>query len=198
MTAIATASGRIYDYLNPDPGQILLGDIAMGLASAPRYAGQTERTYSVLMHSLLVAELAPPEHRLHALLHDAPEAYHCDVTSPDKQAMRQIARADGRMWSDYDIIELRSWKAICTHFGIPQEIPDAVHQADQLAMLVEAPVLQPKGWACSVWDFARAGAEIARDHTHRLRRLMAEGESQCAATYLMAVTDELVKLRQAA
>ena len=85
MTAIATRSGRVIDFLKPDPAQIHLQDIADGLSKAPRYAGHTEKPWNVLQHSLLVAHLVSPGNRLHALLHDAPEAYLCDVPSPARR-----------------------------------------------------------------------------------------------------------------
>lgn len=154
MTAIATVTGRVIDFLNPDPEQLSLDDIARGLSRAPRYAGQTEKSFTVIQHSLLVAHLAPPEHRLHALLHDAPEAYLCDVPSPAKEAMRAIATLTGHQ-SPYDVIEHSIWKAVCRRWDLSPDMPEAVKRADHLAMVVEAPELQPLGWEHSVWDFAR-------------------------------------------
>jgi hypothetical protein len=166
----ATVSGKQIDYLNPDPAQINLDDLSKGLAAHPRYTGQTVRPWSVAQHSLLVAALVPEEDRLHALLHDAPEAYLCDVPSPAKAAMRAIAQLNGHQ-SPYDVIERDLWKAVCTRYDISHELPDSVLHADRLAMAIEAPVLQPKGWMLPIWDFARP--LVAPDYPARAAQLMA-------------------------
>lgn len=154
MTVIATVSGREINFVRPDPEQVNLDDLAAGLGRHPRYTGQTIRDYSVAQHSLLVAELVPQEHRLHALLHDAPEAYTCDVPSPMKEAMRIIA-AHTHMPSAYDVIERGVWKAICRRFDLSPELPPEVTKADRDAMKIEAPRLQPMGWMLPHWDHAR-------------------------------------------
>lgn len=154
MTAIATLSGRIIDFINPAPESIALEDLAAGLSRQPRYTGQTTRAYSVAQHSLLVASMVAPEHRLAALLHDAPEAYACDVASPMKEAMRVLAAMAGHS-SPYDAIERGLFKAIARRYGIGPEIPGEVIEADRAAMRVEAPYLQPDGWRQPIWDFAR-------------------------------------------
>lgn len=169
MTTIATMTGRVIDFLNPDPEQLHLDDIAAGLWSQPRFSGQTVRPYNVLQHSLLVADLCAPENRLHGLLHDAAEAYLCDVPSPAKEAMRASSGWDsGR--SPYDVLEERLWRAICRRWDISPDMPDDVKAADLEAMLIEAPRLQPEGWKNPVWDGYRAQAVPAgavwRFNTH--------------------------------
>ncbi|HEX6956274.1 MAG TPA: hypothetical protein VF156_15475 [Agromyces sp.] len=56
----------------PDTAPSLFA-IGVGLGRLPRWAGQTRDEYSVLAHSIVVAELLPPHLRVHGLLHDAPE-----------------------------------------------------------------------------------------------------------------------------
>lgn len=154
MTIICTVSGREINYIAPDPEQINLDDLAMGLSRQPRYTGQTIWPYSVAQHCLLVAELVDEPHRLHALLHDAPEAYLCDVPSPAKEAMRVIAM-HAHLPSGYDVIEQGLWKAICRRFGLDAELPAEVARADREALKVEAPRLQPLGWKHAHWDAYR-------------------------------------------
>lgn len=195
MTAIATLSGRVIDFLNPDPDQILLDDIAIALSRHPRYAGQTTKPYTVAMHSLLVAGLVEPQHRLHALLHDAPEAFMCDVPTPMKEAMRYLASPAA---SPYDTLEWFMWSAICRRYDLSSEMPEAVHQADRTAMVIEAPILQPEGWKHPVWDFARAEElEIGGVHRERLLWILhLEGGGQYAWT--LEVIRELAARRAAA
>jgi hypothetical protein len=196
MTAIATVTGRVIDFLNPDPEQLSLDDIARGLSRAPRYAGQTEKPYTVIQHSLLVAHLAPAVHRLHALLHDAPEAYLCDVPSPAKGAMRAIAHLTGHQ-SPYDVIEHSIWKAVCRRWDLSPDMPEAVKRADHLAMVVEAPELQPLGWEHSVWDFARETLMPASAIQY-LHGLLMEGPSLAVGRWLEGVATELAARRRAA
>lgn len=196
MTAIATVTGRVIDFLNPDPEQLSLDDIARGLSRAPRYAGQTERPYSVLQHSLLVAHLVPAEHRLHALLHDAPEAYLCDVPSPAKDSMRALAKLTGHQ-SPYDVIEHGIWKAICRRWDLSPDMPDAVKHADSQAMAIEAPELQPEAWRKPIWDFARE-IRIPFGAVHYLHGLLMQGESLSVGRWLEAVATELAARRRAA
>lgn len=198
MTAIATVTGRVIDFLNPDPEQISLDDIARGLSRAPRYAGQTEKPYTVIQHSLLVAHLAPAEHRLHALLHDAPEAYLCDVPSPFKRAMRLIdLERVGSYTSAYDVVEGLIWKAICRRWDISPVLHPSVREADHLAMVVEAPELQPLGWDHSVWDFARETL-VPASGIQYLHGLLMEGPSLAVGRWLEGVATELAARRRAA
>ena len=78
---LARSTGRL-DLAAPDWRQIDLDDIALSLSRIPRFLGQTWRVVSVLEHSLAVARMVPPRHRLAALLHDAREAYMGDITRP--------------------------------------------------------------------------------------------------------------------
>lgn len=197
MTSIATLSGRVIDFVNPDPDQVLLDDIAAGLARHARYTGQTVRTYSVAMHCMLVASLVAPEHRLHALLHDAPEAYTGDAPSPFKEAMRTLARFTGHQ-SPYDTVEHGLWKAICRRYDLAPDLPPEVARADHFAMVIEAPILQPKGWQHAVWDFARADErEVAGAHREQLLKLCALPQGGYTA-YLWDVTGELARRRATA
>lgn len=94
---IATSEGRYINLLAPQPDGIHLMDIAQGLARESRFAGQTIRTLSVAEHSLLATEIAErdlgvrdPCVLLLVLLHDAPEAYLGDDTSPKLQAIETL------------------------------------------------------------------------------------------------------------
>lgn len=91
VTEMETYSGRFVDLLNPQPDQIALVDIARGLSQACRFAAQTTKFYSVAEHSVRCAELAPLGYKVHALFHDAHEAYTGDITAPMKQVLELAA-----------------------------------------------------------------------------------------------------------
>ena len=74
MPAISTRSGRRLYLHNPNPSQILIDDIAHGLAHQCRFNGQTNQFYSVAQHSVMVSSILPLELKLAGLLHDAAEA----------------------------------------------------------------------------------------------------------------------------
>jgi hypothetical protein len=82
---IETYSGRQFDVLDPDPGDVRLDDIAAGLAHTCRFGGHCEQFYSVAQHSIHVSQEFDDE-RLQtlALLHDTAEAYIGDIPRPFK------------------------------------------------------------------------------------------------------------------
>ncbi len=106
MTAtwIQTYTGLAVDLDDPKPEQIDIFDIAHAHAICNRYCGHTRDPYSVAQHCCLVAErlyyLATQWGweradiellALHGLLHEMPEAYLNDWSSPLKALFRQLA-----------------------------------------------------------------------------------------------------------
>lgn len=89
-----TFSGRTLNLLQFAPSDACLEDIAQGLSNTCRYSGQCNRFYSVAEHSVLVSRMIehvlPDHHPLLAalivagLMHDSPEAYLGDMTTPLK------------------------------------------------------------------------------------------------------------------
>lgn len=114
-----------------DPSEIRIGDIAHALSYAPRFAGHIDRFYSVAEHSINVAEIVPDEHKLQALLHDATEAYLCDIPTPFK-----------RLLTNYKELEDDLWLAISTKFGVPFELHPEVKQADGIMLMTEKDALK--------------------------------------------------------
>lgn len=136
MTWILTNSGKQFDYLDPQPDQIVITDIAIGLSREPRFSGQSTSFYSVAQHCLMASQVVcdnyQPEYALEALLHDAQEAYCKDIPSPLK-----------RLLPDYQLIENRVESAIRAKFNLPAGKSDAVRKADMIMLVTEKRDLMP-------------------------------------------------------
>lgn len=150
---IQTYSKEAFFPANPDPDKIHIKDIAHSLSNLSRYCGHTNRFYSVAEHSLFVAhemvkkllgkgkdlwsifDLHVPDVGLQmiraAFLHDAPEAYIGDVTSPLK-----------RMCPGYKIIEKRVELAVQKRFGLIHSLGiEEIVECDIAVFLAEKPQL---------------------------------------------------------
>ena len=133
-----THSGQMVDLLDPQPETLLLQDIAHHLAMTCRFGGATTHFYSVAEHSILVLDLvdaiadegaaATREERAWALLHDAAEAYIGDIVSPVRAVLGAPMEA----------LERRIMRALCVKHGLPEEMPEIVRVADELALALEA------------------------------------------------------------
>ncbi len=132
-------TGRQYWPMDPRPHEVHIEDIAHSLAMQARYAGHCIKFYSVAEHSVLIARhLAAkhaPEVALAGLLHDAPEAYCVDIPRPLKPYL-----------TNYRAIEQDNWLAIAARFGLPKELPSAVHDADNRIIADELVNLVPMPW----------------------------------------------------
>lgn len=148
---IKTASGRFINPAAPLAEQIVFGDIARALSQLCRYTGHTSRFYSVAEHSVAVslavraaleAKKASPAlvayGALRGLLHDAPEAYIGDVSSPMKR------NPDGMLNRErYEEIDQRLmqviWRALilpgCPAPYADDDIQYFVHEADSRTVL---------------------------------------------------------------
>ena len=132
MPAVSTKSGRRVSLLNPSPSQIVIGDIAHGLAHQCRFNGQTNKFYSVAQHSVLVASILPRELRLAGLLHDASEAYLGDVVQPLKDLL-----------PEYQSIEANFCEVLGARFGVNLQHNDAIRHADLVVLATERRDLMP-------------------------------------------------------
>jgi uncharacterized protein len=133
-------SGRRLDLIDPSPLDVEIADIAHGLARVARWNGQTKgpEIFSVAQHSLLVEALfaardvASPQARLAALLHDAPEYVIGDMISPFKAAVG----------GDYKLVEARLMRAVLIRFGLTAEPSEDLERrikvADRASAYLEA------------------------------------------------------------
>lgn len=128
-----TATGKQFWPLDPRPEEVDILDIAAHLSKICRYNGACDWHYSVAQHSVYVSHQVPPQHALAGLLHDAAEAYCCDIHRPVKRHL-----------VGYDEIEAGVWRAIAQRFGLSAELPPEVHAADDAVLLAEkAQIMRP-------------------------------------------------------
>jgi hypothetical protein len=125
-----TFSGQRFYPNDPSAAEIVPEDIAHALSLLCRYGGHVDRFYSVAEHCILLSMAVAPEHALAALLHDATEAYVVDVPRPVK-----------RYLPDYRALEDKVWVAICERFGLAEELPIEVKEADSRILLNERDAL---------------------------------------------------------
>lgn len=156
-----TYTGRRFFPLAPRAEDVAIEDIAHALSLQCRYAGHCRWHYSVAQHAVLVSWFVPPEDALPALLHDAAEAYLCDLPRPLKQGM-----------PEYRAAELQVEKAIAARFGLRLPWPLSVRAADNRILLDEKRALfpdTPNLWAAdsfqplgvTIEDWSPAAAELA-------------------------------------
>lgn len=117
---IMTSTGRVFYPLSPNAADVEIRDIAHALAAVNRFNGHTREPYSVAQHSVLVSmeyDDGDPDRALAALLHDASEAYLCDVPRPLK-----LSPAFG----PYRLAEQRLQQVIFDKFGLAEVAGDPV------------------------------------------------------------------------
>jgi hypothetical protein len=132
---LATNAGNIMDLLQPNVEEITIEDIANNLGKICRFNGQLKQWYSVAEHCVKVSQMVPERYKLQALLHDAAEAYVCDVPTPLKRLLGE----------KYTEIEERVARAIGVKFGVELvDLPKVVKDADRALVVSERNALQDK------------------------------------------------------
>ena len=138
---VVTPTGSAVHLLQPRPESVRLLDIATQLARLPRYNGGTKIGHgtTVATHSVMVMYFmpsgTPPIDRLHALLHDAHEAYIGDITTPLERAIAVLSGSEA-----VSHLKARLHLAIEQAAGIGRPDPltaAAVRLADRQALAVE-------------------------------------------------------------
>ena len=148
---IGTFSGLRFWPLLPNPADILIADIAHALAHQCRFGGHASKFYSVAEHSVHVSQLCLPEHALGGLLHDASEAYLVDLPRPLKQLPEFVP---------YREAERRLQRAVAVWFGLPEDQPASVTEADDTMLWIEARSLLDSAAVEVIRDMLRS-----RNHT---------------------------------
>lgn len=101
---IETYTNRRFHFLDPQPEEISIIDIARALSMSCRYTGHVNNFYSVAEHSVILADYVyqttkDPEQALSALMHDASEAYLTDVPAPIKPYLTNYEELESRVQS---------------------------------------------------------------------------------------------------
>lgn len=135
--SIVTYTGTRVHYPFVNPQEIIIADIAHALSNQCRFTGHLHEYWSVAQHSLCVAALVPDEHKKQALLHDAPEAYLCDIPTPFKRMMPEYMRMEAEMWA-----------LISERFDVGADLHPAVLEADKIMLMTERDAFNPnnRGW----------------------------------------------------
>lgn len=135
VNEIQCHSGDGFDIWESGPDAIHIEDIAHSLALQCRYNGHIRMFYSVAEHSVLVAgwvleQTGDRQQALEALLHDASEAYLCDIPRPFKQHLKE-----------YKLLEERVEKLVATKFGLVHPWSPIIREADTRILCDEQKVL---------------------------------------------------------
>lgn len=151
---IQTHSGLAFWPLDPREEEMTIEDVAQGLSHLCRFGGQCVRFYSVAQHSVLVSELAAEmtretsaeRRRLNALaglLHDAPEAFICDLPRPVKAQIPRFREIEDRIWA----VAARKWGLLHPD-GSWRYDAEVVRLADDTALITEKRALMqhPVRW----------------------------------------------------
>ena len=127
---MCTYTGKFLDLLNFKTSDVMLEDIAHGLACVNRFGGQARIPISVAQHSVYVSRLCDTTGgALQALLHDASEAYLGDVIFMLKRSPEM---------GEFRKIEEHIQSTIYQAFGCPVEEPLELIEADKLKVEFEA------------------------------------------------------------
>ncbi len=170
---IRTASGGQFhfgDSARHFGGNVRIYDIAASLSKVCRFGGHTEKFYSVAEHCVLASYMVPQGiTALHALMHDASEAYLGDVSSPLKDLDAMV---------EYKRLEKWAMGAIYKALGIPDPTPEegaAVKVADLQLCCQEAEELLPLGTDGWYWPVGLPAYEGEPEEIKALQPHQAQG-----------------------
>ena len=149
-------SGRIVHVLAPTPDEICIEDIAWHLNGIVRFTGAVSEPWSVLDHSLYVADLARAEgfdrDTVEAsLLHDAHEAYTGDVSTPIKLCLSANG-TNGVLGAIQGRLQSKIYRALGIVAPV-EAIRERVHRLDRRAFVGEWRRFMPESrrGMCDPW-----------------------------------------------
>lgn len=193
MTWIHCRSGVRFDLIAPTTDMVRREDIEHALARVNRFSGHTAEPYSVATHSLLVADIlalwgCPPAIVREGLLHDAPETYYGDLTSPLKSALRARSMSDEGVCLDFAARVTRDIDLIVrAALSLPEHETAIVKHADLVALAIERRDLfgQPEhDWSLPEYADTRLRAEPEwhRDAQKRFEARWRELDEACGVS----------------
>jgi hypothetical protein len=163
MSYIITRTGQKFDFDAFTSDDICIPDVAAALSKLCRFTGHTTKFYSVAEHSLLVAQLVglnggSIRDQLWGLLHDAPEAYVGDMSTPLKAYL--LDEYESCYIHLHDMIML----SLCHKLGLPETMPALVKRCDHAAYALEFDYL-----------FSRSSAVAEASKSLTLRTVQNQG-----------------------
>jgi 5'-deoxynucleotidase YfbR-like HD superfamily hydrolase len=166
---IMTASGILFDFVNPRPEQVKLSDISFSLAGIYRWGAHHHSRISVATHSVNVAKKledagCPYWVCLQGLMHDASEAYVGDMCRPIK-----------RKFPEFSQMENKIMEVVFHATEVVWPLEDIVHEADSSAMHDEWATFE----AHATEDRDRQAARFEAEYW-RLRALATEAARDMA------------------
>jgi hypothetical protein len=151
---IETFSGRKFYFLDPQPEDFDIKDIAHALSMNCRYTGHCDRFYSVAEHSWHMSRMAPEGQELACLLHDGSEAYITDIASPIKQHL-----------PDYQAMEDRILSRLFAKYGLEYPLHPVVKHLDLTMLSTEAHYLLKSSG--NTWDLWKQRKRPAVQHNFK-------------------------------
>jgi hypothetical protein len=129
---IQTVSGKKFFPMEPHADDLDIRDIAHALSNQCRWGGHCLRFYSVAEHSFRVLRCLQylgytgRDILLWGLLHDAAEAYLCDLPRPVKEVFPAYREAEDKIL-----------KVVANKYNLPWPMPREVHVADDTLLVTE-------------------------------------------------------------
>lgn len=131
---IRTYTGLKFWPLEARKYEINILDIAHALSNICRFTGHCKEFYSVAQHSIYVSSILPKKYQFWGLMHDASEAYLCDISRPIKHSKEMAG---------YRKAEEKLMSIIASKFGLIMPMPDIIHTADIKMLAAELRDLMP-------------------------------------------------------
>lgn len=126
---IETYTSKNFYFDNISLDTIDIEDIAVSLSRLCRFAGHIKYHYSVGQHSIWCSRLCDEKFAMHALLHDASEAYISDLTRPFKQLVPKYKQYEDKIMTAI---------AKKFQFKLSKKSHDAVKKVDDIMLATEA------------------------------------------------------------
>lgn len=119
-----TFTGKMIDLNSISIEDIDVRDIAWSLSGIRRFGAHTRLRETVADHSIYMTkkfmDRGEYKNALHALMHDATEAYITDIPSPLKNLIPQIKEFENTIYA-----------LIAKKFGLDDELPEVVEKMDK-------------------------------------------------------------------
>lgn len=123
---IRTNSGIYINVFEPTIDMINIEDIAHALSNQCRFTGHLREFFSIAQHSIECCVMAEEAHKLQALMHDASEAYLCDIATPIKRRL-----------TNYEEIEHNLMLLIAERFEFDYPLTEDIKEIDKIQLHYE-------------------------------------------------------------